>query len=99
MLLPTDSHSGDDKDTILAKTKVLTDASAKMAERMYANQAGDAAGAAEGAAEGAQGAAENTADDDVVDAEFEEVKDDTIILGLPIVKPDGEIPVIEIFLK
>ncbi len=29
----------------------------------------------------------------------EEVKDDTIILGLPIVKPDGEIPVIEIFLK
>ncbi|MDX2504959.1 MAG: molecular chaperone DnaK, partial [Gammaproteobacteria bacterium] len=66
---------GDDKDAIEAKTKALTDASAKMAERMYANQAGDAAGTAGGAAEGAQGTAENTADDDVVDAEFEEVDD------------------------
>lgn len=65
-----ESLKGDDKDDIEAKTKVLTDASAKMAERMYADQAGDAA-----AAEGAQDAAENTADDDVVDAEFEEVDD------------------------
>ncbi len=66
---------GDDKDDIEAKTKALTDASAKMAERMYANQ-GDAAGTAggPGAAE-AEGAAQNTADDDVVDAEFEEVDD------------------------
>ena len=64
-----ESLKGDDKDDIEAKTKVLTDASAKMAERMYADQAG-------GAAEGAQdAAAENTADDDVVDAEFEEVDD------------------------
>ncbi|MCU7836666.1 MAG: molecular chaperone DnaK [gamma proteobacterium symbiont of Taylorina sp.] len=66
-----ESLKGDDKDDIEAKTKALTDASAKMAERMYADQAGDAAGA-----EGAQdAAAENTADDDVVDAEFEEVDD------------------------
>ena len=66
---------GDDKDDIEAKTKVLTDASAKMAERLYANQ-GDAAGTAggPGAAE-TEGAAQNTADDDVVDAEFEEVDD------------------------
>ncbi len=66
---------GDDKDDIEAKTKALTDASAKMAERLYANQ-GDAAGTAggPGAAE-AEGAAQNTADDDVVDAEFEEVDD------------------------
>ncbi len=64
-----ESLKGDDKADIEAKTKALTDASAKMAERMYADQGGDAAGAAEGAA------AENTADDDVVDAEFEEVDD------------------------
>ncbi len=66
---------GDDKDDIEAKTKALTDASAKMAERLYAKQ-GDAAGTAggPGAAE-AEGAAQNTADDDVVDAEFEEVDD------------------------
>jgi molecular chaperone DnaK len=67
---------GDDKDDIEAKTKTLTEASGKMAERLYAK---------EGAAEGAEGVApegataeEATAakDDDVVDAEFEEVKDD-----------------------
>jgi len=63
---------GDDKDDIEAKTKVLTDASAKMAERMYADQGADTAGAADGSTDGA---AENTADDDVVDAEFEEVDD------------------------
>ena len=67
-----ESLKGDDKDDIEAKTKALTDASAKMAERMYADQAGDAAGAAEGAQDAG---AENTADDDVVDAEFEEVDD------------------------
>jgi molecular chaperone DnaK len=62
---------GDDKEAIEAKTKVLTEASGKMAERMYAQQGGDAAAA--GAAEGADAA---TGDDDVVDAEFEEVKED-----------------------
>ncbi len=67
-----ESLKGDDKDDIEAKTKALTDASAKMAERMYADQAGDASGAAEGAQDAS---AENTADDDVVDAEFEEVDD------------------------
>ena len=61
-----ESLKGNDKDDIEAKTKVLTDASAKMAERMSADQAGNAA-------EGAGETAENTADDDVVDAEFEEV--------------------------
>ncbi len=66
-----ESLKGNDKDDIEAKTKALTDASAKMAERMYADQGAAGAGT-EGAAEGA---AENTADDDVVDAEFEEVDD------------------------
>lgn len=71
-----EAMKGDDKDAIEEKTKALTDASAKMAERLYAQQApeGGAAGAgAEGAGAGADSASK---DDDVVDAEFEEVKDD-----------------------
>ncbi len=63
---------GDNKDEIEAKTKALTDASAKLAEQMYASQG--AAGA--DAAAGATAAGNNNNDDDVVDAEFEEVKDD-----------------------
>ena len=63
----------EDKDAIEAKTKTLSEASAKMAERLYAQP--DAAGA-EGAAPGADaGQQKNKADDDVVDAEFEEVDD------------------------
>jgi molecular chaperone DnaK len=66
---------GDDKDAIEAKTKVLVEASGKMAERAYAQQAeGAGAAGAEGAAEAGQQAAGGN--DDVVDAEFEEVKDD-----------------------
>ena len=61
---------GDDKDDIEAKTKALTDASGKMAERAYAEQGG-----AEGAPEGAADAGAQAGDDDVVDAEFEEVDD------------------------
>ena len=64
---------GDDKDAIEAKTTALTELSGKLAERAYAQQAG-----AEGAPD-MEGAAEqptNEADDSVVDAEFEEVKDD-----------------------
>ena len=65
---------GDDKEAIEAKTAALGEASQKMAERMYAQEGGaDAAGAA-GAA-GDAGAADAKADDDVVDAEFEEVDD------------------------
>ena len=62
---------GEDKDAIEEKTKALTEASGKMAERLYAEK-----GAAEGAApEGAADAEQAKADDDVVDAEFEEVDD------------------------
>ena len=69
---------GNDKDIIEAKTKDVTDASGKMAERLYA--AGQADQAAQGGASGqpghdGHGASEKKADD-VVDAEFEEVKDD-----------------------
>ena len=70
---------GDDKDAIEAKTKVLTEASGKMAERVYAQQ-GEGAQAAGAGAAGAgatdAGAQPTAGKDDVVDAEFEEVKDD-----------------------
>ena len=67
---------GDDKDAIEAKMQALTTASHKLAEQMYqqASQAGpdQQAGAGDpGAGPGAGGA-----DDDVVDADFEEVKND-----------------------
>ncbi|MCW8882882.1 MAG: molecular chaperone DnaK [Sedimenticola sp.] len=69
---------GSDKEAIEAKTKTLTEASAKMAERLYAEKGGDEAAAA--AAAGAAGAGSSSGaggqDDDVVDAEFEEVKED-----------------------
>jgi molecular chaperone DnaK len=61
---------GDDKAEIEAKTETLTAASHKLAEQAYA----DAGGAEAGAAESDQ--PEAAAGDDVVDAEFEEVKDD-----------------------
>jgi len=67
-----EAMKGSDKEAIEAKTKALAEASGKMAERMYAQQQGGAEPAA-GAAEG--GTESGKADDDVVDAEFEEVKD------------------------
>jgi len=64
----------DDKDIIEAKTKVLIEASGKVAEKAYAQQQGPAGDA--GAGEEQQGAESSAKGDDVVDAEFEEVKDD-----------------------
>ncbi len=62
----------DDKDEIEAKTTALTELSGKLAERVYAQKA-----EAEGGAEaGPEASAESAQADDVVDAEFEEVKDD-----------------------
>ncbi|MGD1991226.1 MAG: molecular chaperone DnaK [Chromatiales bacterium] len=66
---------GDDKDAIEAKTKALTDASAKMAEKLYAQQGG-AAGAESAPGGEASDSSQSSAEDDVVDAEFEEVQDD-----------------------
>ena len=66
---------GDDKEVIEAKSKLLSDLAGKLAERAYAKQA-QAAGGAEGVSpEGGEGATKENADDDVVDAEFEEVKE------------------------
>ena len=68
---------GEDKDRIESLTKSLGDASAKMAERLYAQGAAGAAGAeAAGQDAGAKTAGGGGGKDDVVDAEFEEVKDD-----------------------
>lgn len=69
-----EAMKGDDVEAIEAKTKALTDASGKMAERMYAEQGAEGAAGAAGASEA--GEESTAADDDVVDAEFEEVKDD-----------------------
>ena len=66
---------GEDKDDIEAKTNALMTASQKLGEKMYADM--QAAQGAEGAAAGAQGAEQaKPADDNVVDAEFKEVKKD-----------------------
>ena len=65
---------GEDKDRIESLTKALGDSSAKMAERLYAQGAAAEAGAT-GAGHDA-GPSGGAAKDDVVDAEFEEVKDD-----------------------
>ena len=59
---------GDSKSAIEAKLKALGEASAGMAQRLYANQQ-----QGQGAAGGEQAA---SGDENVVDAEFEEVKDD-----------------------
>ncbi|TAL45102.1 MAG: molecular chaperone DnaK, partial [Methylovulum sp.] len=61
---------GDDKADIEAKTNSLTELSGHLAERVYAQK-----GAAEAGASSSETHA-HTADDGVVDAEFEEVKDD-----------------------
>ncbi|MDR9435767.1 MAG: molecular chaperone DnaK [Thiohalophilus sp.] len=66
-----EAMNGDSKDEIEAKTKALTDASAKMAERLYAEQGAAGQAGAEAASEAGSG----QADEDVVDAEFEEVDD------------------------
>ena len=59
---------GDDKEAIEAKTEALMTASHKLAEMMYAQTQGDAQ-------PGAQPEAAKADDGNVVDAEFEEVKD------------------------
>jgi len=63
---------GDDKEAIEEKTKALGEISGKLAERVYKEQAEAQGGEAPPAGEAAGEAAP---DEDVVDAEFEEVKD------------------------
>lgn len=63
----------DDKEQIEAKTSALTEASASLTQKLYA-QAQEAEQAQAGQPEGAESNDANN--DDVVDAEFEEVKDE-----------------------
>jgi molecular chaperone DnaK len=63
---------GNDKDLIESKTQALTELSGKLAERVYAQKADNSA---EGASQTESDSA-GSKGDDVVDAEFEEVKDD-----------------------
>ncbi len=71
----------DDKADIEAKTETLMTASQKLGEKIYADAQGAqaaqaaAAGAAGGEQPQAQQASAKPADDNVVDAEFKEVKD------------------------
>ncbi|NLC20719.1 MAG: molecular chaperone DnaK [Halomonadaceae bacterium] len=61
----------DDKDAIQAKLDALTEASGQLAQKLYAEQAEAAQQAG-----GEQAESGNQQDDDVVDAEYEEVNDD-----------------------
>jgi molecular chaperone DnaK len=62
---------GDDIEAINAKSEALTNASMKLGEAMYAAQQSD-----EEARAAADAAADAAKDDDIVDADFEEVRDD-----------------------
>jgi molecular chaperone DnaK len=69
----------DDQGDIEAKTTALAEKSGKLAEKLYAEKGGAEAAAGAGGAEaaaGESGSGGGAAGDDVVDAEFEEVKDD-----------------------
>ena len=75
---------GEDLDAIRAKTEALAQVSMKMGEAMYksaeAEAGAEAAATGDGAGDGATGATNGTGgpagDDEVVDADFEEVDDD-----------------------
>ncbi len=67
---------GDDKDAIEEKTRKLTESAGKLAEKAYQQQAADAAAQADAGGEGnSAGANGGKSDENVVDAEFEEVDD------------------------
>lgn len=74
-----EAMKSDNKEDIEAKTKALTDASGKMAERLYAQgQSQQSTGQQQsGPAQGEEAQQEKKTGENVVDAEFEEVKDDT----------------------
>ena len=65
---------GEDVEAIKTASDALMKASHKLAEMVYAQTAGAGAGAGAGAEAGAQQAQQKKPDDDVVEAEFEEVK-------------------------
>jgi molecular chaperone DnaK len=66
---------GDDKEAIEEKTKALTDIAGKLAERAYAEQAQTAEAEGSAAADDASSQGSSSEEENVVDAEFEEVDD------------------------
>jgi len=66
---------GDNVEDITAKTEALSQAAMKLGEAMYAAEQAEG-DAPEGAPEGADAEQSGPADDDVVDADFEEVDED-----------------------
>jgi molecular chaperone DnaK len=66
----------DDKGAIESKTAALAEKSGKLAEKLYAKTEAEGGAAAAGAAAGGTESGGGSAGEDVVDAEFEEVKDD-----------------------
>ncbi|MGQ3892240.1 molecular chaperone DnaK [Legionella sp. CNM-4043-24] len=71
-----DAVKGNDKAQLEDKIKVLSEASGKMAERIYAKKAAEGQAAPEGDHQAHAGNSEHAAQDGVVDAEFEEVRED-----------------------
>jgi molecular chaperone DnaK len=69
-----EAMKGSDKDAIEARTQALAQAAQKLGEKMYAQQGAEGA-QAQGAPGGGSQPAGKAEDSDVVDAEFEEVKD------------------------
>ena len=67
---------GDDKEAMEAATQKLTEASSGLAQKMYAEQQAQGAQAGPGGDAGGSDAGAKAKDEGVVDAEFEEVKDD-----------------------
>ena len=59
---------GEDAEAITAKIQTLTEAVMKMGEAIYANQSGDE--------DGPPSQADDAEDEDIVDAEFEDVDED-----------------------
>ncbi len=70
-----EAMKGDDKEAIERKTQHLTEVSGKLAERLYAQKGAEGAGSSTHQ-EQAPGGGGSQGADDIVDAEFEEVKDD-----------------------
>ncbi len=70
------SLNTDNKADIEEKTRKLTDVSSKLAERAYKEASAADQAKANAGAGGANAGGNKAADDNVVDAEFEEVKDD-----------------------
>ncbi|MDP9090572.1 MAG: molecular chaperone DnaK [Pseudomonadota bacterium] len=67
--------SGDDREEIERKTAALEQASSAIMQKMYEQSAGGASGASGGGAESSSAGRGEQPKDDVLDAEFEEVKE------------------------